>query len=58
MKKMITLCFVFLFLLSVVACCPNTGGDSKPGGSSNAVHFETPDSLTSTDEASGDTLDF
>ena len=53
MKKMIVVCFVFMFLLAVVAGCPNKSGvESSRDGGSPAVDFSgsTQDSMISSDE--------
>jgi len=57
MKKIISACFMFMFLLAVVAGCPSKPGDSKPGGGgSTPVDFNESDgggdSMTSSDDYS------
>ena len=60
MKKMIVVCFAFMFLLAVVAGCPQAPkGESKSdGGSKTAVESGGSESstLVSSDESSGDDI--
>ena len=45
MKKIITFCFMFVFLLAVVAGCPEKPVEKKPDGvSSTATDFTEGDS--------------
>ena len=55
MKKILTACFVFVFLLAVVAGCPNKPVEKKSdSGGSTAVEFGGDDgdtgSMTSSDD--------
>jgi len=55
MKKILTACFVFMFLLAVVAGCPQKSGEKKPdGGAAPASEFDESDSgggsMTSSDD--------
>ncbi|MCL2118220.1 MAG: hypothetical protein FWH27_07315 [Planctomycetaceae bacterium] len=63
MKKMMSVCFAFMFLLAIVAGCPQPqSGDSKPAnGSSSVESFDSPEdsmSMTSSDELTDDTIEF
>jgi len=54
-KKILMACFVFLFLLAVVAGCPQKPSETKPrGGGSDVVDFNEGDSgsdaMVSSDE--------
>jgi len=55
MKKILTACFVFVFLLAVVAGCPNKPGETKPNGGNTSSVEEFPGdtndgTMTSSDE--------
>jgi len=57
MKKTLTVCFVFTFLLAVVAGCPQKSSEKKPdGGNSTAVEEfpgdDTGGTMTSSDDFS------
>ena len=53
MKKMIAVCFLFAFLLAVVAGCPQPSGDTKSGGAGSST-LDDPNAatVTSSDDAS------
>jgi len=59
MKKIITACFVFMFLLAVVAGCPDKSGEKKQGeGGSTPVAIDFNDNdndfMLSSDESFGE----
>ena len=55
MKKIITACFVFVFLLAVVAGCPGKPSETPTGsGSSSVVDFNESDSGTDSMTSSDD----
>ena len=44
-----TVCFVFMFLLAVVAGCPGQPGETKPDvGNSSVIEFDTVDDVIDT----------
>ena len=62
MKKMIAICFSLMFLLAVVAGCPEKPGDSTKNGTSGGASTATlgdadNDTMTSADDSSVEVTD-